>query len=161
MDSLVGLPQLCIGFSTLEQYIGIAEHDAVHRTGPVRALDEVFADQGRVYILLQRYVISVQAIATAPDTGLLHHVILIEHIRQSGDTHCEEQSRITVVGSTVVVFLIERIDQWQSVGTRTIGIDEVLRRFVEVATTIGSTGDVWRDQSVAPVEVTIGRTVVA
>ena len=53
LDGLVDSAQLGISLGTHQQHVGIAEHDAIHRACPVAALDEVFADEGWVDILLQ------------------------------------------------------------------------------------------------------------
>ena len=111
--------------------------------------------------MLQRDIIAVQSVGAAPDAALLHHVVLVEHIWQSGDADSEEQTRVCIVGCLVIVFLVERVEQRQTIGTCAVGIDQVLRGLVEVATAVSGTGDVWRDEAVAPVEVAVCAAVIA
>ena len=47
-----------------------------------------------------------------------------------------------------------------TIGIGTEGINQVLAWLVEVATTIGNTRDVWNNQTIAPVQVTILGTIV-
>ena len=108
--------------STLQKHIGIAEHDTVHRAGPVAALNQIIVDESGVYVLLQRYMIAIEPVAAAPDAGLLHHIVLIEHIGQSGHANGQEQTGIGIVACHVVVLLVEVVQQGQTIGSGTVGI---------------------------------------
>ena len=154
------IAQLSFSLGPHEQHVGIAEHDAVHGAGPVAAVDEVGAHEGRVDVVLQRHVVAIQAARAAPVGRLVvHHEVGVEHIGQSGHAHGEEQARVGIVGQFEVL-VVEGIEQRQSVGIGAIGIDQVLRGFVEVAAAVGHVADVGHNQTIRPVEVAIGGTVV-
>ena len=158
---LLRLSQLCVSLGAVQQHLSIAEDDAVHRAGPVAALDEVTADECGVNVLLQRHIVAVESVGAAPDAGLLHHVVTVKHVRQSGHAHSKEQSGVGVVAGLVVVLLVEAVYQWQSVSPCAVGVHQVLRGFVEIGTSVGGAGDVGRYQAVAPVQVAVSRAVVA
>ena len=125
-NGLLAVAQLCIRLGTHQQHVGIAEHDAVHGRSPVGTLDKILADECRIDILLQRYIVAINTTRTAPHAGLVHHVVLVEHIRQAGHTDCQEQTGVGIIDIHVVVLLIERVKQGQTIGTGTIGIHQVL-----------------------------------
>ena len=103
---------------------------------------------------------AIQTVGAAPSGTVVHDVFGIELIRQSGHADGEEEARVGIVGAFVIVLLIVGVEQGQSVGTSTVGVDKILARLIEVATTIGDAGDIGYDQTVAPIEVAIFRTVV-
>ena len=111
--------------------------------------------------MLEGDVVAVEAVGAAPNVVLLDDVVLVEHVGHAGHAYGQEQARVGVVGRLVVVSVVEGVDVGQTVRARAIGVDEVLRGLVEVAAAVGDVGDAGRDEAVAPVEVAVGRTVVA
>ena len=148
----------CLG--TFQEHVSIAEDDAVLGCSPPGALDEIGTHEVRVYILLEGDIMAIQTVGAAPSGTVVHDVFGIELIRQSGHADGEEEARVGIVGAFVIVLLIVGVEQGQSVGTSTVGVDKILARLIEVATTIGDAGDIGYDQTVAPIEVAIFRTVV-
>ena len=122
---------------TFQEHIGISEDDTVLGGAPPGALDEIGTHEVRVYILLEGDIMAIKTVGAAPGGTVVHHVFGIELIRQSWHADGEEEARVGIVGALVIVFLIVSIEQGQSVGTGTVGVDEILTRLVEVASTIG------------------------
>ena len=118
------------------------------------------ANKGRIDILLQGNIITIQATRTAPVGCTVHHVVGVEHIWQTCQPYSKEEARVGIVGRHVIILLVETVNQRQTAVVGAEGIDKVLRWFVEVATAIGHIGNVGAYKTIRPVEVAVCRTVV-
>ena len=89
-----------------------------------------------------------------------HDEVRVELIRETGYTYRQPQTGIGVVGRSIEILVVERVDEGQTFGVGTESVNEVLTRLVEITTAVRHPFDTRYHQTVRPVAVTQVRTVV-
>ena len=152
-DGLLVASQLSHGLSTHQQHVCVANHDTVHRrTEPQGGTDEVTAL--RINVVFQSHVITIQTIGTTPVMRTAHDEVRVELIRETGYTYRQPETGIGIVGRSIEILVVERVDEGQPFGVGTESVYEVLTRLVEITTAIRHAFDTRYHQAVRPVTVT-------